>query len=536
MNPERPPSPAFALVRRELLVLARNPRLFGLMAGMTTVLALAALTSLSFTSLRNGQMAGFARSIFGTQFFLLYVAALIVVPAMAAAAIVHERKQDCYPLLLTTLIPPRWIVWSKLIALLGLYTGLYAGVLPFTGIIYFFAGVEPLALIQGIIVCFSLALGTTSIGLLASASARDHSRAIYHTGLGVLCMLLLPWAARVFLEALGIPRMDWLQSVGPFNAYAVVRSGLPDWRPPLAFAMYQGCVACFCVVLTRHFVVPRRGDYGQGLPANMLDRLRWRPAYRFIPIADTQNPVAAKDYRASDFSRGLGPWLLVALGLATGSFGYSITHTFPQRFAPLIEFYLLIVILPAVVSSLVLREHQDNMIGSLGVTLLTAKEITRGKVTAALRILRMLVWGFVLGRVLAYGGITLWGLIEGGPGGPLSAINPAPLLLSLAELFICLWVIPRFALAGALASSSPLAVVFSSYAFILISWAIVSTLSAIVTAFMMMGSFGDPMDGYEIVFLLGQKTVKYFFLIVAARIAMESATTKLASKLISGWK
>ncbi len=529
MNPEGIPSPAFALVRRELLVLARNPRLFGLMAGMAAVLALAALISLSFISMRHGQMAEFARSIFGTQFFLLYAAALIVVPAMAAAAIVHERKQDCYPLLLTTLIPPGWIVWSKLIALLSLYTGLYAGVLPFTGIIYFFAGVEPLALLQGALVSFSLALGTASIGLLASASAKDHSRAMYHTGLGVLCMLLLPWAARVVLEVLGQPRMGWLQSIGPFSAYAAVSSGLPDWRPPLTFALYQGCVACFCLVLARRSVVPRRADYGQRLPTAFLNRLRWRPTYQFRSISDAQNPVAAKDFRASDFSRGVGPWLLGALGLATGSLGYFITHTFPEQLAPLLEFYLFIVIIPAVISSLVLKEHQDNMFGSLGVTLLTGKDIARGKVTAALRILRSLIAGLVLGRLATYCAFALWGVLASGPRGAFGDLNPLPLLLSLVDLFLCLLVLPKLALVGATASSSALGATFSSYGSMLVYWGLIAMMST-MAAFPFAPDGGS---GNETAFFLLQRIAKIFFLVVAARIAVESAGGKIARSLKS---
>lgn len=309
-----PPSPAFALVRREVLVLARNPRLFGLMAAMATVLALAALVIFAFQSMRSGQMAGFARSTFRTQFFLLYAAALFVVPAMAAATVVHERKQDCFPLLYTTLIPPGWILWSKVIALLALYTGLYAGVLPFTGLIYFFAGVEPLSLVQGALVSFGLALGTASIGILASASAKDHSRALSYTGLGVILMLCVPWILRVALGLLGVPQPDWLALIGPGRAYNVVHSGLPDWTPPLMFAAYQLGIACCCLALARRHIVPRErvtplrvlGGIPQGLP--------WKRPRPFVPIPDGQNPIMAKDLRASEFSRGLGPWVLGIFG------------------------------------------------------------------------------------------------------------------------------------------------------------------------------------------------------------------------------
>jgi hypothetical protein len=497
------------------------------MAGMTTILAMAALISLSFTSLRHGQMAEFARSIFGTQFFLLYAAALIVVPAMAAAAIVHERKQDCYPLILTTLIPPGWIVWSKLIALLSLYAGLYAGVLPFTGIIYFFAGVEPLALLQGALVSFSLALGTASIGLLASASAKDHSRALFHTGLGILSMLILPWAARVMLQMLGLTRMDWLQSIGPFSAYAVVSSGFPDWRPPLAFALYQGCVAFFCLVWARRYVVPRRNDKAVPFLPTIKSLLASKRSTQFVPISDDRNPIAVKDYRASDLSRGLGPWVLGLLGLATGCLGYATTHSFPGMGAPLIEFYLFVIIIPPVMSSLVLKEYEENMFGSLGVTLLTGKDIARGKIAAAHRVLKPLAAGLILGRLLTYGTFALWGVLESGPAGPLGALNPLPLLLSLFELFLCLFVLPRLALVGATASPSTLAATFASYGSVLVFWGLIATMSS-MAAFPFAPDGGS---GSETAFFLAQRVAKIFLLVIAARIAMENASDKIARNL-----
>jgi len=525
MNPEGIPSPAFALVRREFLVLARNPRLFGLMAGITTVLALAALVSLSFTSLRYGQMAGFARSIFGTQFFLLYAAALIVVPAMAAAAIVHERKQDCYPLILTTLIPPGWIVWSKLIALMGLYAGLYAGVLPFTGIIYFFAGVEPLALLQGALVSFSLALGTASIGLLASSSAKDHSQALYHTALGVLCMVFLPWAASVVLQMLGLPRMGWLQAIGPSSAYAVVSSGLPDWRLPLAFALYQGCVSLCCITLTRRHVF--RGD--PVAPAGILSSwpsLTYRNRSEdFRPIPDGINPIAEKDLRANRLTKGIGRWGMGALGLAAGSAGYFLTGVVGPMESPLFEQFFLFIFVPPMAAAAVIAECEQDMFESLRTTLLTGTEIACGKVAGVIRSIYPFAIGSILGRVLLY---TMMAITNGSvyPGDDRFApLNPLPLLVCCLELALYLNVIPRIALFDPVNRSNAMAATLGSYASVLLALILVSIVNGLFTVVIPFGE-SDSMFAF-----VACRIPKYAALLLAGWIAMDSASNNYNYKI-----
>ena len=470
-----PPSPAFALVKREVLVLARNPRLFGLMAAMATVLALAALVILSWRSMGPGQMAGFARSTFRTQFFLLYAAALVVVPTMAAATVVHERKQDCFPLLYTTLIPPVWILWSKVIALLALYAGLYAGVLPFTGLIYFFAGVEPLSLIQGALVSFSLTLGTASIGILASATAKDHSRALSHTGLGVILMLSVPWILRVSLTVMGAPEPAWIALIGPGPAYGVVSSGLPNWTPPLAFAAYQLGIACCCLALARRHIVPREKLSPLRALAGMSQRLPWRRPRPFMPIPDGENPIAVKDCMASDFSRGIGPWILGLLGLAIGGAGQFTGQSFDMTSSGF-EFYPLLIIIPSLAASLLVTERDQDMLSSLGMTLLTGKDIVLGKIAGIQRILRPFVWGALVSRLLVYLGFVLVNLRHGPS---VEGLNPLPLLYGCAELLLYLYAMPRFALQGAASRSGPLATTFASYGFVILIWMIVGIGSSV---------------------------------------------------------
>jgi len=469
MSQDWTPSPAFALVKREVLVLARNPRLFGLMATMATVLAVAALVILSWRRMGPGQMAGFAKGTFETQFFLLYTAALVVVPTMAAATVVHERKQDCFPLLYTTLIPPGWIMWSKVIALLALYAGLYAGVLPFTGLIYFFAGVEPLSLIQGALVSFSLALGTASIGVLASATAKDHSRALSHTGLGVILMLCVPWILRAVLGLLGVPVANWLTLIGAGRAYNVVVSGMPDWTAPLAFAAYQLAIACCCLALARRHIMPRESIRPLRALADLGRRLPWKRSRPFMPIPDDQNPIAAKDCMASDFARGLGPWLLGMLGLAVGGAGQFCGHTIGTEVSGF-EFYVLLIIIPSLAASLMVAERDQDMLGSLGITLLTCKDIVLGKIGGIQRILRPFIWGALGSRVVVYLGFVLVDLRDGPSA---EGLNPLPLLHGYAELFLYLYAMPRFALQGAAPRSGPLATTLASYGFLILIWTIV---------------------------------------------------------------
>lgn len=470
------PSPAFALVKREVLVLARNPRLFGLMSTIATVLAVASLVILSWRRMGPGQMAGFAVGTFQTQFFLLYAAALFIVPTMAAATVVHEHKQDCFPLLYTTLIPPGWILWSKVIALLGLYAGLYAGVLPFTGLIYFFAGVEPLSLVQGALVSFSLALGTASVGVLASATAKDHSRALTHTGLGVILMLCGPWILRVALTLAGLPEQTWLSLIGPGAAYGVVISGLPSWTPPLAFAAYQLAIACCCLTLARLSIVPRERTQSFAALARIGERLPWRRPRPFTPIPDDRNPIAVKDFRVSDFARGLGPWVFGVLGIALGGMGQFSGHTMGAATTGF-EFYVLLIVVPSLAASLMVAERDQDMLGSLGITLLTGKEIALGKIAGIQRILRPFIGGAVVGRFIVYLGFVLVDLRDGPSA---EGLNPLTLLYGYAGLFLCVYAMPRFALQGAASRSGPMATMFASYGHLILIWIIVGFASSMV--------------------------------------------------------
>lgn len=524
MDSDRPPSPTYTLVRRELLLLARNPQLFGAMTALATLLAFTAFVILPWGNGTNASMAAFSQSTFRTQFFLLYTAALTIMPTLAAAAVVHERNQECFPLIYISLIPPGWIVWSKFIALMSLYGLVYAGILPFTGLIYFFAGVEQLSLIQGALVSFSLAAGTASIGLLASALARDHSRAVYLTMLGVAIMFLFPWSVQATLGLAGQPTWGWLDWIGPVNAYNTVFSGLPDWRPTLGFAAYQASIALGALTLARHQILPRRDDDVMGVRYSVTRWIPQRRARRFSSFPDGINPVAIKDYRGSSFARGLTPWLLGVLGVCTGSYGYFNTYSAWSILGLSLDSFVLVALLPPLMTSLVMAERGQDMLISLRMTALTANEISLGKITAGVQILRPLVLGAIIGKGIIYAGLAV-GIVPSFPvPGGWNHLNPLPLMAGTAELLINMYIFPRLSLRGAVSQSGPLAATFSSY---------ISIFVALSFASIVAGALSTPflMEGMVYLWPWVHLTVKFGILLFFAGAALDGAVCYMASRL-----
>lgn len=519
MNAARTPSPILTIIYRDLMVLARNPHLFVVMAGIATVLLVAATLALGSSNAANGSMSLFAHKTFRVQFFVLYATAITVLPAMAAGALVHERRQDCFSLLLTSLIPPGWIVGSKLVSLICLYGLLYAGALPFTGIVYFFAGVEPASLMQGALVSFSLALGTTSTGLLASVRAKNHIQALYATGWCVALEWQGPWLLRVTLHILGVQGLDWLQLMEPANVWSSIASGISDWRPPVAFAAYQSAIAALSLVLARRCIVPRDDGQLTRLLRPFWRRPNFNRATRIDPIPDGANPVAAKDIRANFLTREFQPWLLGLVGVCSAAPVYIATANYVWIGAPFLDNYVLMIIIPPLLASLTMTERE--MLESLGTTLLSGEDIVRGKISATHRILVPLTGGIVIGKVLGYLYLINFDPSYFSSAQPSGLFRLLILILSTTELLVSFYLLPRFSLFGALTRSGALAATFSSYASVILVWAFISIISCIL-------SVPFALLGGGLAFPWVYRLIKYSILFLASRAAQESAALTIA--------
>lgn len=473
-----PPWPTVALVRREMLVLSRSGRLFGLLAAMTALLALAAVFILITSSATNASMAQFARRLFRTQFFFLWMAALVAVPGMAATGMITERKHDCFPLLYTTLIPPGWIVWSKVLAVVGMFAMLFTGCLPFNGLVYFFAGVEVATFFQGALVLFSLALGTASIGMYASSKAPDHGRALYHTGAAIVAMLLLPSVAVLAGRIAGVPSafLEWVNTMQFGNAYGVVSSGIPNWRPPLAFAASQCVIAAAALFLARRRILPDRTGWKEHL-RNRLPAIRGqrRPAKQRAPIADRQSPIAAKDIWANPLANGYRRYVLGFFGLVTGfvlTLPMYATGAMGMRgpggdFVN-IERYIFFIILPPMVAAMLAAEREHDTFDSLRMTLLDGTDFIRGKLWGAWRVIMPFVSGIIGGKVLFF---VVSRVTRQLGSGHLAVVD---VLVTVAAMLITVHAVFSFSLYSVRSRGSAPATVILSYVSVLANWVVCS--------------------------------------------------------------
>lgn len=416
MYEDHPPSPALALLRREMLVLSRNQRLFGTVAAMTGILVIATVVLILWADGTHGSMGRFARNLFNTQFFLLFGTALIVVPGAAATSMVSERRQDCFPMLYTTLIPPAWIVWSKALAMAGLFAGFFIGVLPFSGLVYFFAGMETDALIYSAIVLFSLALGTASIGLMASCWANNHGRALYLSGLGVTAMAMFPIVLRTATSLLPLPSMPWLEYMGPTRAFSLVTGGLSGWGPCLYFAAYQVGVATVALLIARRRVLPGRPGWRERIGhRTALPSLPVRARHRPF-IGDGQNPIAQKERLVSTMARGYRPYVLGLFGLVVGM-SFSIPGYLGAGGAGFnsssMSGFILWMVLPPIMAIQFMSEREQDMWDPLRCSLLSGRDVVRGKLGGVWIVLRPLILGLVAGDLVLYVGAFMTGAFPG---------------------------------------------------------------------------------------------------------------------------
>jgi len=159
-------------------------------------------------TLPRAQIAGFARwlvfALLEAQ--LLFVA--LVTPAYAVAAIAEEKDRGTLPLLLTTALTDREIVWSKAIARVLLVLAAVIAGLPVLMFTLLLGGVDVKLLLAG----YALAIGTTilsgGIGIVVACLTPDSRTALIYAYIasavlvgGVVppCMFLSPFAALYFL-------------------------------------------------------------------------------------------------------------------------------------------------------------------------------------------------------------------------------------------------------------------------------------------------------------------------------------------------
>lgn len=368
------PWPIVTIIKRELLTSLRSWKSFVLLLLLMAVLFYAAHVTMQ-TSAMYASAANAMTYYFQIQTTCLYLVAMTIVPAMAAVSVNSERESDNWELLATTLIPPSRIILGKYLAVLAVFVLFCVAVLPLTGLVYFYAGVDRDQLLVAILWIAPAALGNAAIGVWASCTYEKLSHAITRTFsvmfLLAVLFLLLPRLYRVLaVTALGQP--------GIFGA----------WPGYAAFQLAAG--AAFLAVALYGV---RHRDSGLAAAAHAASVSVQQARQRLFPpsiirIPDGANPFGYRDLCGSESQNksaariGFIVTAFCYLGIAT-----ALAWNFPgaESGMGVLDRVLILFLVPPMVAIAVAKERNETTMDMYRMTLQPGAAFFWGKALGFLR-------------------------------------------------------------------------------------------------------------------------------------------------------
>lgn len=420
--------PFWGLLKRELIRDLRRPRPMLLLAGVLAVAALVVAQNYPDALMPPTFMALRSTVIFGGLTATLFVAAIVLLPGYAATSIVVERESDTFDLLLLTLTRPTAIVLGKLTSALGFFVLIELAMLPFISATMFLVGTD--ARFVGLAAAYLAIVAVTccSMGIMASALARNTPRAVslsYVCAFIALGGYLIPFGflfvlAEVFkiaiLRPLAEPVMLFLMSFSPLGVY---RNFIFAFAGGGAFSGVWSLVRIVLgqgVFSVLSLLVARRGlrrKYEERsftsvappppLPGAIVET---RPAFRdaralppWPPVRDGANPLLARELLQVRLMQRMTPlrFLLIAVAViptmlivgyvtsepsvrVRSNDAHLVVHTWMVGLAIMMAF-----VAPGSCAALWSREYERETIDLLRMSLLTPAQMTYGKIVAALR-------------------------------------------------------------------------------------------------------------------------------------------------------
>lgn len=175
------------ILQRELKQNARTKRTVVLITGVTGFLLLFALLFIYYIFERTGQQnIKSALSIYLMSSALLFLAVLLITPAIMAGSITQERERQTYDLLLCAKITPIAIVRGKLLSGVSLMTLLLFAALPVFGLMFFLGGITIYEIFQFYGLLLLAVFFTGSISIFYSSFCKKTMVASVFTYLTIL--------------------------------------------------------------------------------------------------------------------------------------------------------------------------------------------------------------------------------------------------------------------------------------------------------------------------------------------------------------
>jgi ABC-type transport system involved in multi-copper enzyme maturation permease subunit len=397
-----------ALIRRELITLLRQRRMFLMQCALAIGFALLVLIRWP-TDDRMSLSGSRAQEVFRLLSYGLLATLLLLLPVFPATSIVRERNSGTLALLLNTPLGAVRIFLGKLMAVLGVAGLILSLSLPAAAACYAMSGVS-WDLVQVYLVLALIALQYSALGLLVSTYATSADGAVRWTYGLVLLSSVLVLGPYQFLHGMGgslAEAANWLRCASPFAALmSLLGAGdlasggiVDDTNVAARFTLISLVLTLFYSLWTisrlNHTIFDRSRDAGrvsdeQNLGVRLLRRLVFvvDPQKRSRPIGPLVNPVMMKEFRCRRFGRL--HWLLrlvavcalLSLGLTyatvTGTVNWGVETI--GGILVLMQVALIVLITPALAAGLISTERETGGWPLLQATPMSPLRIVWGKV------------------------------------------------------------------------------------------------------------------------------------------------------------
>lgn len=393
------------ILQRELLVNLRKPSAFAGLFLYVLGVSLVVFFAWPQDQLIQSGSSQAAQRLMQLFFLGQFALAVVLVPVFAAGAFSGEKEGKTYELLLTCPVPPRSMLWGKLLGSLSQIMVLIFATLPIIVICLPLGGMSVWEMLgMGALVIAA----TITCGMVALAASCYFSRTA--AALAVSYLVLLP------LVFMGI---GYWQSI-PIN------------QPPLALLFAYSVLPLLCLLLsavlylwtTQQLLHPRDvGSEGaivieeerQQRRGQLILRRDKFPDYLFAPakrgdvMPDGVNPVFDKEMRSEVFSQGtlmlrfvIQSSFLLAIPLMFQTL--YLRPVYAAYFPAFIILYNLLVT-PVFLAGAVSGERERGTLDLLLTTNLRPSQILFGKLLAGVRIsmalTSLLVYPLLLGCVMS---------------------------------------------------------------------------------------------------------------------------------------
>jgi len=396
---ERSPSLTLTILKRELLTGLRSWKSFILLLVLLSVLYCITFFAMDAAAENYIFMSSVMQSLFFMQVAAAWVIVFAVIPALAAVGINSERQEENYDLLLTTLITPRRIVLGKFGAVLIRALLIGTAALPFTGLVYFYAGVDVQSFFGAMAFLIPAALCNTAVGLWCSNLLARPARSIFLT-FGIIALMagLIPVSAGLYYN------VSYFRHEEPFVSIAA-------WiarHPVAAYVLYQLTLGALFLLDALYGL--RRVLNPFHLLARVNNAVRKEtvtptrgPRVPMLSIPDRANPLGYKDLCGSALR--YTPAAVAAFVMTAAAYSVLVAWILWEAAEALftigiLERIALVVLIPPMVAVLMVKERDEINFDMLRMSLLRPGDLVAGKIMALLRLLKPVLLAVALCKTL----------------------------------------------------------------------------------------------------------------------------------------